>query len=204
MKYPAFFDHAPRIAMRDPLADFLGAAEGGLLEYQYLDAVRLAGHSCPTVAGAYLMARAAVRALYPDAPAERGGITVSMPANADEGVTGVMAQVFTLITGAAAENGFHGIGGHFVRKSLLSYDANSRSGTIQFARRDNGQAVAVELDTSVVPAPRNLRELLGAALSPEATLEQRNAFGSAWQGRVECMLLQHADDPQMVQVTRLN
>ena len=204
MKYPAFFDQAPRIAMRDPLADFLGAAEDGLLEYQYIDAVRLAGHSCPTVAGAYLMARAAIKALYPDGPAERGGITVSMPASADEGVTGVMAQVFTLITGAAAENGFHGIGGHFVRQSLLDYDVHSRSGAIQFTRRDNGQTVALQLDTSLVPAPRNLRELLGAALSPEATVEQRIAFGSAWQGRVECMLLQHADDPQMVQVTRLN
>lgn len=204
MKYPAFYDQAPRIAMRDPLADFLGAAEGGLLEYQYIDAVRLAGHSCPTVAGAYLMARAAVQALYPDEPAERGGITVNMPTNVDEGVTGVMAQVFTLITGAAAENGFHGIGGHFVRQSLLSYANPSPSGAIQFTRRDNGQTVALELDTSLVPAPRNLRELLGAALNPDATAEQRATFGSAWQGRVECMLLQHADDPQMVQVTRLN
>ncbi|MEO7068654.1 MAG: hypothetical protein ABI114_17220 [Rhodanobacter sp.] len=204
MKYPAFYDEAPRISMRDPLADFLGAAEDGLLEYQYLDAVRLAGHSCPTVAGAYLMARAAVRALYPDEPAERGGISINMPASADEGVTGVMAQVFTLITGAAAENGFHGIGGHFVRQSLLNYGSMARSAAIQFTRRDNGQAVALELDTSPVPAPRNLRELLGAALNPEATVEERLAFGHAWQGRVECMLLQHADDPQMLQLTRLN
>lgn len=65
MKHPAFFDEAPRIVVRDPLADLLGAAEGGLLEYRYLDAVRLAGHSCPTVAGAWLMARAALRSLYP-------------------------------------------------------------------------------------------------------------------------------------------
>lgn len=33
--------------MYDPLAEFLGAAEGGLIEYGYADAVKLAGHSCP-------------------------------------------------------------------------------------------------------------------------------------------------------------
>ncbi|NMW25772.1 hypothetical protein HFP05_15800, partial [Rhodanobacter denitrificans] len=46
MNYPAFYEQAPRILMRDPLAAFLGAAEDGLLEYRYPDAVRLAGHSC--------------------------------------------------------------------------------------------------------------------------------------------------------------
>jgi hypothetical protein len=204
MNYPAFYDEAPRIAMRDPLAALLGAADDGRLDYCYLDAVRLAGHSCPTVAGAYLLARAAVTALYPDEVAERGGIAVQMPAPADEGVTGVIAQVLTLITGAAADNGFHGIGGHFVRQALLSYAAPSRSGAIQFSRRDNGAAVAVELDVSSVPAPANLRELLGAALAPSASVEQRTAFAQAWQGRVQCLLLQHADDPQVVQLTRLN
>ena len=65
------------------------------------------------------MARTALHALYPEEPAERGGIAVRMPAAEDEGVTGVIAQVLTLITGAAAGNGFHGIGGRFVRQSLL-------------------------------------------------------------------------------------
>ena len=43
--------------MRDPLARFLGAAEDGVIEYTYADTVKLAGHSCPTVASAYLMTR---------------------------------------------------------------------------------------------------------------------------------------------------
>jgi len=34
--------------LRDPLAELLGAAEGGIVEYRYADAVKLAGHSCPT------------------------------------------------------------------------------------------------------------------------------------------------------------
>mgnify|MGYP003492414693 FL=1 len=45
--------------MRDPLAELLGAAEGGRLEYTYADAVKLTGHSCPTVAGAWLATRQA-------------------------------------------------------------------------------------------------------------------------------------------------
>ena len=204
MNYPAFYDQAPRILMRDPLAAFLGVAEDGLLEYSYIDAVRLAGHSCPTVAGAWLMARTALRALYPDEPAERGGIAVRMPAAEDEGVTGVIAQVLTLITGAAAGNGFHGIGGRFVRQSLLGFSAASGATAVQFSRRDNGTAVAVELDLATVPSAPNLHELMVGALQPDATAEQRAAFAQAWQGRVQRLLLDHADDPQVLRLTRLH
>src|SRR6185312_8269766 len=189
MNYLAFYDHAPRIAMRDPLAALLGAAEDGLMEYRYVDAVHLAGHSCPTVAGAYLMARAAMRALYPDQPAERGGVT---------------AQVLTLITGAAASNGFHGIGGRFVRQSLLSYAAVKGASAVQFHRRDNGDAVSVELDLSPVSPSPQLRELMGAALDPAVSAAQRTAFGHAWQDRVRRLLLEHADDPDVLQLTSLH
>lgn len=204
MTYPAFYDDAPRIPMRDPLAALLGAAEDGLMEYRYVDAVRLAGHSCPTVAGAYLMARTAMRALYPHQPAERGGVGVRMPAAEDEGVTGVTAQVLTLITGAAASNGFHGIGGRFVRQSLLSYAAVRGASAVQFHRRDSGDAVSVELDLSQVAPSPHLRELMGAALGPAATATQRTAFGHAWQDRVRRLLLEHADDPDVLRLTRLH
>ncbi len=43
---PQFFDQAPRIRVTDPLAEFLGAVEGGVIDYEYLDVVKLAGHSC--------------------------------------------------------------------------------------------------------------------------------------------------------------
>ena len=49
---PDFFAAVPAIVVADPLAALLGAAEDGRLEYHYADAVRPAGHSCPTVAGA--------------------------------------------------------------------------------------------------------------------------------------------------------
>jgi hypothetical protein len=204
MGHPAFFDKAPRIVVRDPLAGFLGAAEDGLLEYRYLDAVRLAGHSCPTVAGAWLTARAALRALYPDEPAERGNILVRMPAPEDEGVNGVIAQVLTLVTGAAAGNGFHGIGGRYARQALLSFADAPAGGAIRFSRRDNGATVAVGLELSHVAPTPQLRGLMAAALQPAATDAQRAAFAQAWQDRVRRLLLEHADDPAVLRVTRLH
>jgi len=53
MKYPSFIDVVPKIKLYDPLAEFLGAIDDGIVEYIYFDAIKLAGHSCPTVASAY-------------------------------------------------------------------------------------------------------------------------------------------------------
>ena len=53
-RFPEFFARARTIRVRDPLAEFLGAVDGGVIEYSYLDAVKLSGHSCPTVAAAWL------------------------------------------------------------------------------------------------------------------------------------------------------
>jgi hypothetical protein len=64
MKYPTFLDEAPRLSLYDPLSAFLGATEDGLVGYSYLDAIKLAGHSCPAVAGAYLMMLRAHGHLY--------------------------------------------------------------------------------------------------------------------------------------------
>lgn len=203
MAFPAFFAQAPVVHTHDALAQLLGASGDGSIDYTYADAVRLAGHSCPTVAGAYLMGRAALRALYPDGPAERGQIEVSMPAPASEGTTGVIAQVLTLLTGAAADNGFHGIAGRHARNGLLDYAGRHDEGAITFRRRDTGATVAVELDTSPVPGNPQVRELLGAILQGLASDAQKQAFADGWQERVRRLLLEFADDPRVVRVTRL-
>lgn len=200
MALAEFFAQAPRIVLRDPLSEFLGAAESGLMEYSYADAVRLAGHSCPTVAGSYLMARAALRALYGDAVPERGGIAVLMSSEESEGTTGVIAQVFTLLTGAAANNGFHGIGGRFGRNGLLRYGSSDHACIAQFTRMDTGATVAVSMDLSSIPPAPQMRILMGQAMDPEASPEIRAAFGSVWQDRVRRLLLEHADDPGVIQV----
>ena len=101
-------------------------------------------------------------------------------------------------------NGFHGIAGHYARQSLLSYADTAEHAAVQVRRRDTGASVAVELDLSSVPAPANLRPLLGGALDPAASAEQRAAFGRAWQERVQCLLLEHADDPDVILLHRLD
>ena len=203
MQLPTFYAKAPVVQTFDPLAQLLGAATDGRLDYSYADVVRLAGHSCPTVAGAFLMGRAAMQALYPDGPAERGQIEVSMPAPVHHGTTGVEAQVLTLLTGAAAENGFHGLAGRYVRDGLLSFAGRHESDAITFRRRDNGAAVSIQLDTSPVPSDPRQRELLMAIMQDRASDADRQAFGEVWQERVRRMLLEFADDPRVVKLTWL-
>lgn len=201
MSFPDFYDQAPVIRTQDPFAAMLGAARDGILEYHYLDAVRLAGHSCPTVAGAFLVGRAALAALYPDEPAERGAIAVHMPAPEKEGTTGVVAQVLTLLTGAAADNGFHGIQGRFKRRGLLSFADHREGEAITFKRLDNGASVAVSLDVSPVPGDPAQGARMAAILQDTADDSQRTAFADAWQDRVRRLLLEFADDPRVIQVT---
>lgn len=202
MSLQAFFAEAPRIPMHDALGEFLGASDDGMVEFGYADAVRLAGHSCPTVASAYLMARAALAALYPQGPAERGGVAVTMSNPEGEGTTGVIAQVFTLITGAAADNGFHGIGGRFVRNGLLRYGGGDPNCIASFRRLDTGDTVDVALDLSSVPPAPEMRELMGRAMAPGASADERRAFGAVWQERVRRLLLEHADDADVILVER--
>lgn len=201
MNYPDFYEQAPVVRTRDPFAEMLGAAQDGVLEYHYADAVRLAGHSCPTVAGAFLMGRAALATLFPDEPAERGAIAIHMPAPESEGTTGVTAQVLTLLTGAASDNGFHGIQGRFRRKGLLSFAERREGDAISFKRLDTGAGVTVSLDVSPVPSDPAQGARMAAILYGNADDAQRVAFANAWQDRVRRLLLEFADDPRVIRVT---
>ena len=173
------------IVMRDPLAEFLGAAEGGRLEYSYADAVKLTGHSCPTVAGAYLATAEALARLYPGELPERGAIRVELRGSVEEGVNGVVASVAALITGAAAEGGFKGIAGRFARRGLLQFGAPIAA-DLRFTRLDTGASVEIDL-RHAAPSPE-LVAALRQALSPDAPAEERKAFARAWQARVAGML----------------
>lgn len=201
MHFPDFFDQAPVVRVHDPLAALLGAPADGIVEYRYADAVKLAGHSCPTVAGGFMVGRAALAALYPGEPAERGGIGVTLPAPEAAGTTGVTAQVLTLLTGAAADNGFKGLGGRFVRNGLLHFaERADEAGAIHFRRLDNDASVYVRYDPSPVPMEPALRERLMAVMQGRADTDGLAAFARGWQARVRALLLEHADDPAVVQV----
>lgn len=202
MAFPEFFADAPSVRVRDPLSQLLGATPDGVMEYHYADAVRLAGHSCPTVAGAWLSARAGLKALYPDALPERGGVSVYLPEAEDAGVTGVIGQVLTLVTGAAEANGFKGLGGQYARNALLHYATEGVAG-MRLKRNDTGATVEVHLDTRTVPADPAQSALLGAIVYGEADDTQRREFGRLWQDRVRRLLLDHADDSAVVRVRQI-
>lgn len=196
MQFPDFFAQVPRLRLQDPLADFLGASSGGVLEYGYEDAVKLAGHSCPTVASAYALGCKAMAALYPDGLPERGRVRVELAEGRDEGVTGVIASVLSLLTGAAQEGGFKGIGGNFGRRNLLHFAAPIPL-SLRVVRLDSGAAVDGEADLSRVPAVPEMSLLLGRCLGGEADAGERQRFAALWQERVERILCRHWDDDRV-------
>lgn len=199
MRYPSFFDQVRGITMYDPLARFLGAAEGGVLDFRYVDAVKAAGHSCPTVAAAWLMTAKALEALYPRDLAERGAIRVEFREDRTSGVTGVIANVVSLVTGATHDTGFKGLGGRFDRRNLLFFNADIGA-EIRFTRVDTGAAARVSAHLDQAPADPRMRALLPACLAGHATEHIEREFGHLWQERVRAILIDHADDAQMIVV----
>lgn len=202
MDFPDFFAEAPTITLHDPLATFLGASPSGVITYCYADAVKLAGHSCPTVAGAYLMVRTGLAHLYGDDLPQRGDIEVHFRDARDEGTNGVMATVATLLTGAAPETGFGGIGaGHrFARRDLLRFDAPI-PGLLALRRRDTGRGVVLDLNAASVPPHRDMGALFAKTVAGQASQAEETRFGALWQDRVARMLLENADNPQLVQIS---
>lgn len=200
MNTPGFYSDAPKITLYDPLAEFLGAAEAGVVEYGFLDAVKLAGHSCPTVAGAWLMTRKALASLYGDELPVRGMVKAEFRDGQADGVTGVIANVVSLLTGAAQSGGFKGIAGKFDRRNLLHFNAGI-SGEIRFTRLDTGINVETTYHPEWVPPSPGMKELMQKTMMGIASADERREFGALWQERVKRILIDHADDARLVVIT---
>jgi len=197
MTFPAFYQDIPPLALRDPLAALLGAAACGHIDYCYADAVKLAGHSCPTVAGAWLMARRGLTALYGDGLPERGGIRVEFRAARDAGTTGVVGNVLALITGAAGEEGFKGLGGKQARRDLLRFGVDIPA-ELRLTRLDTGASVLLDYHPEAVPPAAELPPLMARVVGGVADPGEMAEFARLWQDRVRRILLEHADDPALV------
>ena len=207
MTFPAFFDEIEPIVVHDRLARFLGASADGTIAYHYADVVKLAGHSCPTVAGSFLLARRALRALYPDVLPERGDLRVHLRRAQDEGTTGVVAAVLGMITGAAGAGGFHGIGGRFCRRDLLAFAEHDLTGEVAFSRIDTGQRVVGTIHLEHVPAdPRTgplLQRLLVGDSDSDCDIDPQLAdeFARLWQDRVRRILVEHGEHANLIRLT---
>lgn len=191
-----FFDQLEPIKMKDPLAVALGAMDKDEpFIYRYEDAVKLAGHSCLAVSGAYRLTQEALKHLYGDEIPTRGETKVVFKGDVEYRVNGPVSQVVTFITGAAAENGFHGLGGgRFNRHNLLSFDASGQPPATAicsaiFERVDNGKAVEITYSNYMLPGNPKMADLMPLAVSGTGTDEEIKEFGDMWHDRVKMVLM---------------
>ena len=189
MTYPQFFNNIPTIKLQDELASFLGAFEDGIIEFSYLDVVKSAGHSCPTVLGAYLMTLQGLKALYEDELPKRGQIIVEFKESQIDGVAGVIGNVITNITGATTTNGFKGIAGKFDRNYLMKFDKDIDGASVRFTRVDTLKSVDVFYDASSVKPHEDMSFLMQKSIKAIATKEEIEEFKKHWQKRVEVISL---------------
>ncbi len=201
MHYPDFYTQVPPLKLYDPLSDFLGAFEKGEVEISYLDCVKLAGHSCPTVAGAYLMAQEGLKALYGEERPVRGNIKVEMKEDESEGVTGVTCNIISFILGASGVTGFKGIQGNFSRNNLVFYSASIPT-EVRLTRLDTKQSVNLSYDPSAIKADKKMMPLMGKNLKGLATQEEQKMFHTLWQARVEEILLKTEMHTTLVNITK--
>ena len=169
--------------MQDPLAKVLGAVVDGEIEYSYLECVKLAGHSCPTVSSSFLATKLALEYLYTEGLPVRGNIKVYMAGEKAEGVVGVMANVASFITGASDEAGFKGLAGKFARNNRISF-SNTQKGFIAFERVDTGAKVEIGMDLSTLEAPVRMGSLMEKMMQQQASPAELEEFGILWQQKV--------------------
>jgi len=186
MNYPDFFNTIETIKLQDPLSNFLGTFENGQVEFSYLDVVKSAGHSCPTVAGAYILTLEGLKELYKDETPIRGEIQVSFKESSNDGVAGVIANVVTQITGATETFGFKGLNGNFVRHDLMQFNDNINS-SIKLQRLDTGKTVELIYNPSQISQDPQVGSLMQKIMQNNATEEDRKLFGQLWQKRVEAI-----------------
>lgn len=189
MPSQSMFPESPTLHLYDPLGDMLGAGDG-LYDYTFDDVVKLSGHACPTVAGAFLVTKRAIRVLYEHDTAQRGDMQVTVHGAQDEGSNGPFSQVITLLTGAAADNGFHGLGGHQIRQGLLKFDTSGEKPQLcyTFTRISNRHSITLAYDASSIEASPTMGEDMQALLSGQADETILKNFRSAWSGRVRRIL----------------
>ena len=188
MKYPEFFNTVETIKLQDNLANILGAFEDGLIEFTYNDVVKSAGHSCPTVAGAYLLVKEGLKELYKNELPKRGEIKVFFKEDLEDGVAGVISNVVSQITGATFKSGFKGLNGSFARHSLMEFNSNIKS-SIKLTRTDTNKSVELIYNPNSVLAHKNMASLMKKVMSGTANSDEKVLFGQLWQERVEQILM---------------
>jgi len=192
----AFFDEVEPIKLVDPLAVTLGAIDKGEpLVYTYGDAIKMAGHSCPAISGAYKLTQLALKELYKDKMPVRGEIKVTFRGGVEHKVNGPISQVISLITGAATESGFGGLGGgKFNRKNLMGFDEKNEADpscvcSAIFERMDTGKKVEITYSNYMLDANPKMGELMPKSVKGIASDAELKEFGNLWHDRIKTILM---------------
>ncbi|HMM27539.1 MAG: hypothetical protein AAGU78_10260 [Chloroflexota bacterium] len=198
-----YITSVPPIFLRDPLLEMFGQTADPI-PYTYEEAVKLSGHSCGAVAGAWTITRKALAALYPDEVPVRGQIVIHAPGAEDEWHVGVFGEVMTYLTGAAPHTGFSGAefgqaDQVFIRRNKLIY-AEAATGTPPpqmqwvFERLDTGKKVGVSFNVMAVqPLVTEDWTKLGVKLASGAgTPEEIEKYVKWWNDRA-LFVLDNAD-----------
>lgn len=199
MTYPDFFHNIPLIELEDPLSDLLGTFENGEYTISYLDLVKGSGHSCPTLAGAYLICYHALKALYPNTAAYRGSIQVDFKEDIQAGTTGLISNVVSYITGATDKSGFKGLDGQFSRHSLMHF--NQKVDSVRFTRLDTHHSVEAFYDPSTIKPDLKQMVLMKKIMQNKASVEEKKEFGRLWQARVKKILIDNFHNETIIKVT---
>ena len=199
-----YITQVPPIMMMEPYFEIFGQSQVAV-PYTYENAVKLAGHSCGAVSGAWTIARKALEVLYPNGEIPvRGQIAVEAPGAEDEWFVGVFGEVITYVTGAAPKTGFIGAefgeaNDLFVRQNKMVYlDAPSGKQPPQlewiFTRLDNGAKVGVNFNLSVItPIATPERQEMGKKMATgTATPEEAADYYEYWNARAK-FVFENAD-----------
>ncbi len=206
-----FLTEVEPIRFREPFAETLGVftKEDAVLEYTFVDVVKIAGHACPTTAGAYVCCQEALKALYDGETPVRGDISITIYGEPDESVYGVISQVFCLLTGAAPASGFRGLGHKFRRKDLLKFNPikiESKAFCFEFKRTDADQIVLVKFYPHKIPFPeeksKRLAELLEKVIWEAAKEVERREFQDLWMAKVEDMLVKKTNINEWLKIEK--
>ena len=179
------------ILVRDPFLEFLGlVSPREPIAVTFPELVKAAGHLCPTVAGAYLILRHGLTALYGSEPAVRGEVRVTAYGGPQDFGYGPIAQLVNLVIGAAPETGFAGLhAGLFARRDLFIFNQGDlRRNEFDFERLDLHRTVHVTYDPGKIPPPAGLHASIGPALGAAVAPADLTRFRTLWMQRVHDIL----------------
>jgi len=189
-----YITQVPPIMMIEPYFEIFGQTAGPV-PYYYEEAVKLAGHSCGAVAGAWTITKKALEALYPNGEYPvRGQIFVEAPGAEDEWFVGVFGDVIMYITGAAPKTGFNGsdfaVNDLHVRQNKMIYTEKPTNQLPPmrewiFTRLDTGAKVGVKFNLAIItPLSTPARVEMGKKMAlGQATPEEAADYIKYWNDR---------------------